>query len=290
MNDTVKWPNNIFHLIISGDGNQIHQSIEQSAKLCYSDLNKAWNEKEIEDELAEQIRSKVKEETVSSSELRFALSKIDNHIKRLENTSPVLRKFMTEHKADKKKSLELFFEVLSSTQNDDHLFNQDQAMAKVHSTVVDSYRCRIKFTSYWDRILIEHRRVLVASATTTGHKLSAIALLLQDDDTISRVRKLLEQLDLQIPNETRFYSLPRKAPELQTLLIKGIQTIETQYQEITKIDQKRNELKEAHDQLYGVTLDTQIVEEQIQESKPAVIQERKKVHRMIFPDKGSYRK
>jgi hypothetical protein len=130
----------------------------------------------------------------------------------------------------------------------------------------------------------------VARATLTGHKLSAVALQMQDDDVIQQVRTLLDQLDLEIPQETRFFSLPRKMEDLQKLLIEGIQTIEKQHQDIVKLDTQREELQETHDTIYDVTLDEAAAEPLDEPSRPKTVPKKNNVTRMIYPHQQRYKK
>ena len=242
---------NVFQLVVSGDGTEIHQAIFYSAQSCLKSLEESLAEKEVDMEFSEHVRKNVQDEMGSSTELRFSLTKVDNQIKKEEKVNVPLKQFLDKNKLTGKKTLELFFQDIAENREDGFLYT-NEIFNTLHSLVIESYRHRIQFTSCWDNILTEHRKVVVSRATMTGQRVSTIALILQNDETIQLVRTMLEEMDITIPPETHFFSLPKKADELRALLMKGIQTINEQHKKIEEIDKQREELRETHEQLIEV--------------------------------------
>ena len=67
----------------------------------------------------------------------------------------------------------------------------------------------------WDDILKEQRALMVFRMVHNAHRLTEIAILLQDHDAIQAVRNLLQILDLDMPEEKVEFDIPENLDQLK---------------------------------------------------------------------------
>lgn len=78
-----------------------------------------------------------------------------------------------------------------------------------------------------------------------AHRLTEIAIILQDNQTIQEVRSMLKSLDLTAPAKSHVPSIQGSPQELKKRLKEGIEIMRQTNQDIQKLDRQRSELKKA---------------------------------------------
>ncbi|MGC9327980.1 MAG: hypothetical protein ACP5I1_10130, partial [Candidatus Hinthialibacter sp.] len=145
---------------------------------------------------------------------------------------------------------------------------------------------RIQMAWCCDEIIEVHRSALVSNLINIAHRLTEVALILQDSQAIQEVRGMLKSLKLDLPNKARMPALQSSPAELKTLLKQGISSMQQTCEDIKRLDSQRMTMKEAvrrlHEKLGG---DPEEILSSMKpnQSKAVTVHEKVPDKRMVFP-------
>jgi hypothetical protein len=239
-------PDALFNLLLSGESQQIYHAIQYEADLCLEVLQRSEHNKEIDSNKTQSLRRQVKDNLEEASTLRFTLNSIDKKIQHEQNSNPVLRQISGTLKET---GLEYTIGNLVDSIGDFDINarrpNDVDFVAIVQNLLSDSLKQRIDMAWCYDDILEAHRSVLVANMINIAHRLTEVALLLQDSRAIQEVRSMLKSLNLDVPSKVRIPNIQASPMELKKILQDGIASMQKTHEDIHRLDNQRKEMKKA---------------------------------------------
>lgn len=238
---------NVSQIILEGEAQEIFDAIQSDASLCLKKLIMAESQREIESTDGEGIRHHVKANLDEAGEIRFSLNTVDNRIHSEKNKSEFRQKFdhYIQFNNVNDSIVTLLDFVLREIKNASS--QPSQIIVKVlEPLIAESMQHRILLIVCWDEILKEQRALLVFRMIHDAHRLTEIAILLQDNDAIQTVRNLLQSLDLEMPKSVKIGNLPSNLGELKEMLNEGVVGLLETKQEIHEMDKQRKALKTNH--------------------------------------------
>lgn len=243
-------PTAIANLLLAGEAQQIHLAIHHQAGICIDLLHKAEQNNELDSNKTQSLTRQVKDNLEEASTLRFTLNTTDKKIQHEQNTNPVVKQICgVITAAGKEKTLDNLIDCLGDLDSKQNLSNKSNPLSLIRSLVVDSMQNRVQMAWCYDDILEAHRSALVANMINIAHRLTEVALLLQDSSAIQEVRTMLKSLNLDVPSKVRVGSLKASPTELKKILKDGIESMQTTHQDIARLDNQRKEMKKVVKQL-----------------------------------------
>lgn len=234
------------HLLLSGEAQQIYHAIQYEADLCLEALQKSELSKEIDANKIQSLRRQVKDNLEESSTLRFTLNTTDKKIQQEQNTNPAFKQINGLLKeTEKENTLENIVDCLARLEEKAASTPDSDSLTIVRNLVSDSLRRRIQMAWCYDEILETHRSALVANMINIAHRLTEVALLLQDSRAIQEVRLMLKSLNLDVPSKVRIPNFENSPQELKKILQDGIASMQKTHEDIQRLDHQRKEMKKA---------------------------------------------
>ncbi len=250
MENDISSPTAIANLLISGEAQQIYHAIQHQADTCIDLLQKAEKNKELDSNKTQSLQRQVKDNLEEASNLRFTLNTTDKKIIHEQNTNPVVKQICgVLIAAGKETTLDNLIDCLGDLDNKTSLSYEPSPLSNIRNYVVESMQNRVQMAWCYDDILEAHRSALVANMINIAHRLTEVALLLQDSDAIQEVRTMLKSLNLDVPSKVRVGSLKASPTELKKILKDGIESMQKTHQDIGRLDNQRKEMKKAVKQL-----------------------------------------
>ncbi len=241
---------NIKQIIIEGTAREIYEEIQFDAKSCLEGLEQAEAQKEIEDSDREAIRKSVEMNLEEAAETSQQLNPIDNRIQeeiRKTVFSNRYKQFLTFAKSsDTLLSLVEFIVKTKAAKSSPAIL---ASIKKIEPLAGESLHNRILMILSWDDILKEQRALMVFRMVHNAHRLTEIAILLQDHDAIQAVRNLLQFLDLDMPEEKVEFDIPENLDQLKQVLDEGVVGLLEVKKDIQQMDQQRKKLKSSQKQI-----------------------------------------
>ena len=236
-------------LLFLGEAQRIFLSIQDEADLCMEILQKSEINKEIDSNKTQTLRRQVKESLDEASTLRFTLQSADKKIQQEQNSNTLVKQICSQIKeSGEENNLESLMDGLGIGEEKDKKgihSSQPDPLIVIRALVIDSLRHRVQMAWCYDEILEVHRSALMANLISLAHRLTEVALLLQDSQAIQEVRRMLKSLHLDVPNKARIPSLQANPGELKKILTDGIFTMHKTHEDIQRLDVQRNEMKKA---------------------------------------------
>lgn len=246
MDNQISSPETVMSLLLSGEAQQIYHAIQYQADLCLEALQKSEQNKELDANKAQTIRRQIKDNLEESSTLRFTLNTTDKKIQQEQNTNPVLKQIGSMLKeSGKEDTLENLVDCLGDLKVIDPIKSQSDPLTVIRSLVCESLSHRVKMGWCYDEILDAYRSALVANMINIAHRLTEVALLLQDSKAIQEVRLMLKSLNLDVPTKVRMPTLQASPTELKKILQDGIASMYKTHEDIKHLDAQRKEMRKA---------------------------------------------
>jgi hypothetical protein len=238
---------NLADLFFASEAQQIYHTVQYEADVTIQKIHQAEKSIELDLEKGKSLRGRVKENLEEASALRFTLNTVDRKIQREKNTDPIIKKHCDDRRRQGLEvTLETLIDYLDEVEQNQLALRAQRTIATMEPLLTESIENRVKIAWCLDGILEVQRSILVDRMISMAHRLTEIAILLQDNQTIQDVRKMLKSLDLTIPpKSTNMPSLKGSPQELKNALKEGIQTMEKTNQDIQKLDNQRQDLKQA---------------------------------------------
>ncbi len=240
-------PKNVKELIYMGDAYKIYRTIQYSADLGLKELQKTEKQCDFDPELASEIRSSVKDALKQASELRFFLKTVNNKIQRDQR----LKRALQEHTDADVNNIAVLFDMCLNILTDEIEKCERRIVSIVWSLKHEidlSLGFRIQLIGCWDEILACHQEIIAEQIVHLSHRLSEIAILLQDNEAIAKVRNILDSLNITVSKPAKVH-FSESTEELREILKSGIETIETAAANIDRLDEQRQTLREIQGEL-----------------------------------------
>lgn len=239
-------PDALFNLILSGESQQIYHAIQYEADLCIGELQRSELKKEIDSNKTQSLRRQVKDNLEEASTLRFTLNSIDKKIHQEQNNNPVFRQISDTLKdMGRENTIGNLVDSLGDFEIGMRRSSEADFLGVLRNLIADSLKQRIGMAWCYDEILEAHRSVLVANMINIAHRLTEVALLLQDSRAIQEVRSMLKSLNLDVPSKVRVPNLQTSPVELKKILQDGIASMQKTHEDIQRLDNQRKEMKKA---------------------------------------------
>ena len=239
-------PESLLNLLLSGEAQQIYHAIQYQADLCMEMLQKSEQNKEIDANKAQSLRRQVKDNLEEASTLRFTLNTTDKKIQLEQNTNPILKQITGLLKeTGKENNLENLVDCLGDLESGNSTINPSDPLNLIRSLVCESLKNRVEMAWCYDEILEAYRSALVGNMINVAHRLTEVALLLQDSQAIQEVRMMLKSLNLDVPAKMRIPNLQSSPTELKKILKNGIESMHKTLDDIQRLDDQRKEMKKA---------------------------------------------
>lgn len=217
-----QWPEDLPSLLINDDGPKIYFFLEQSANASADYLNDVKRRREVDEAFIVRWLDRIKANLKVSGELRFKLKQIQNQIQRQKNTHFSYRRLATALKSQgKEDNNSLLFELMER-QSDSFPGDIISFIENLTSELTESMRCRIEIVHCWETILDAARKVMVERLVILSHRLTEMAIQLQDEDNIQKVRSMLAEFQHIMPRNLEFDDLPDDPLALKQMLEDGI--------------------------------------------------------------------
>ncbi|MEW6238261.1 MAG: hypothetical protein AB1656_22960 [Candidatus Omnitrophota bacterium] len=278
------FPENISGLFLSGDAHMIYRAIQYSGDLCLEELQKTEKIDDFDEEMGEDIRRRVKVSMMQASQLRFHLNTVSNKIQRAQKLEILLRTWMGKENIHPDQFLEKCLSVLTDEWSNCSKSIRE-ALNKLRPDINSSLECRIRLMSCWDVLLTCQQELLAEQIVHQSHRLSEIAILLQDAEAIQKIRYLLESVDIKVLDPFVLGAMPQTTEELRSLLEKEIQSLETSCRHLKFLRLEHLRLKTAQNEL-GVQYET-LASNELPSAPAPPRKDKKKSEskRMVYPNR-----
>ncbi|MBN2329727.1 MAG: hypothetical protein JXR73_21480 [Candidatus Omnitrophica bacterium] len=279
-------PESISQLLLEGEANQIYKAIQRHADICLDLLQKSENSHEIEAIKSQSLRRQIKDTLSEASNLRFTLHTNDKKIQQEQKNNPDLRKITEKIRAaGQTNTMETLADYLGDLDEIQSPPKKPDPLYMIRSLVVSSLKNRIQMAWCCDEIIEVHRSALVGNLINIAHRLTEVALILQDSQVIQEVRAMLKSLKLDLPAKSRMPTLQSSPAELKSMLKQGIASMQKTYEDIKTMDSQRIAMKEAvkklNEKLGGISDEAIPSTEQTKPKAVSIDEESQK--RMVYP-------
>jgi len=278
------FPEDIRGLFVGGDAHLIYRTIQYSGDLCLEELHKAEKIEDFDEEMGEDIRRRVKVAMEQANQLRFFLNTLSNKIQRAHKLDILLRSWMAKENIHPDRFMEKCLSVLTDEWSDCPKTIRD-ALNKLRPDVNSSLELRIRLMSCWDVLLTCQQELLAEQIVHQSHRLSEIAILLQDMEAIQKIRYLLESLDIKVLDPFVSCAMPQTTEDLRSLLEREIQSLETSCRHLKFLRLEHLRLKTAQNELNVQS--ENLASKEIPAAPKLPQKEKKKgeIKRMVYPSR-----
>lgn len=250
MNIIQEWPENPHSLLLNEDGPKIYYFIEISANSCTDFLLSIKKKGEVDDAFIDRWMDRVKANHRVAGELRFRLKTADNRIQQRKKSNFSYRRLLTALRAQGiEDNNSLIFQLLERSDSDDFPADIIAFAHDLFPDLRDSMTGRIEMLGCWEVILDAARKVLVERLVIMSHKLTEIAIQLQEDESIEKVRALLAEFQVMMPRTVDIGELPTDPMALKSILDEGIAELDMIRENLHALNEHQNTLEMVRDQL-----------------------------------------
>ncbi len=235
---------------MSGDANQIYRQIQYSADIAHDELSKTQNLEDFDQTLGDEIKNSIHESLECAGELRSFLNTTNNKIKRERRLNHTLRNMIKPSEND----YGIFFEqCLIYLTEEFHTISNNvrKSLETIREFINMSIGFRIQLIACWDEILTCHQELVAEQIVALSHRLSELAILLQEENAIEHVRNLLESLNIKIHDKVRHEDLPESTEELRMLFEEDLQNLQTSGNQLNYLRAQHHELRLVQSELYN---------------------------------------
>ncbi len=218
-----EWPDNPHSLLLNEDGPKIFYYIELTANSCTDFLITIKKKGEVDDAFVDRWLDRVKANHRIAGELRFRLKTADNQIQQRKKSNFSYRRLLTALKAQGvEDNNSLIFQLIERGELDDFPSDIVSFAHELFPNLKESMTGRIEMLGCWEVILDAARKVLVERLVILSHKLTEVAIQLQEDESIEKVRALLAEFQVMMPKTVDIGELPDDPMALKQILDDGI--------------------------------------------------------------------
>ncbi|MDP8242445.1 MAG: hypothetical protein P9L94_00080 [Candidatus Hinthialibacter antarcticus] len=250
MNIIQEWPDDPHSLLLNEDGPKIYYYIEVSANSCTNFLNSIKKKGEVDEAFIDRWMDRVKANHRIAGELRFRLKTADNRIQQRKKSNFSYRRLLTALRTQGiEDNNSLIFQLLERADSDDFPADIVAFAQDLFPDLRDSMTGRIEILGCWEVILDAARKVLVERLVILSHKLTEVAIQLQEDESIEKVRALLSEFQVMMPRTVDLGELPTDPMELKAILDEGIAELDTIRVNLHALNEHQDTLEKVKTQL-----------------------------------------
>lgn len=244
------WPDDLHSLLMNEDGVKIYFFIESSANSCIDFLTLVRKKGEVDEAFVERWLDRVKSNHRIAGELRFRLKTADNHIQKRKKSNFAYRRLATAFKAQGiEDNNSLLLQLLERSESSEVPPDITAFVRDLFPELRDSLSGRIEMLGCWEVILDAARKVLVERLVIMSHKLTEIAIQLQEEESIEQVRALLAEFQVMMPRTVDLGDLPTNPLELKQMLDEGITELDSIRENLHALNEHQETIQRVKDQL-----------------------------------------
>ncbi|HPA47161.1 MAG TPA: hypothetical protein PLG59_08740 [bacterium] len=279
-------PNDVGEILLTGQAQLIHGTIQQEANIATQMLHSPETQKLADATTIRDYLERVKGQLDRASVLRNSLQSADHKIHLGRQHDPLLKQYSAElddrHCAH---TLHALIEFLMRLKSEPDVLRRNKSLPLVQRDVSESLQCRIEMAWNWDDILEVRRIFLVKYAMKMADQLTQIAVQIKDNKAIEKVRALLKKLHVTIPTHEDLPDLDLPMEDLMEILLRGIASLEASYEGIHRLDAHREEIRNTVNTLKEMSKrnDSPGASEQgVSKDRPNLVQSNRNGSRMVI--------